>query len=145
MTSTPALVAALIFAAALLYSSVGNAGAFGYLAVMALCGVSAAVMKPTAVCLNVLVAAIATMKFCPAGCFSWPTFWPFAVTSIPLAFMGGAIDLPAQVFRPIVGVVLVCSAVQTLRAATETPAEPRPIRLPWALAGGAAPRTRRRR
>jgi hypothetical protein len=69
MTSTSALVAALIFAAALLYSSVGNAGASGCLAVMALCGVSAAVMKPTALGLNVLVAAIATKKFCRAGCF----------------------------------------------------------------------------
>jgi hypothetical protein len=43
----------LILAAALLYSSVGHAGASGYLAAMALCGVAAGVMMPTALVLNV--------------------------------------------------------------------------------------------
>src|SRR5215831_12870695 len=137
MISTPALIAALIFAAALLYSSVGNAGASGYLAVMALCGVPAAVMKPTALCLNVLVAAIANIKFHRAGCFSWTTFWPFAVTSIPLAFVGGAIDLPGRIFRPVVGMVLLYASVLTLRRTTETPSESRPVRLRLALACGA--------
>jgi hypothetical protein len=51
----------LIFAAALLSSSVGHAGASGYLAAMALCGVAPGVMKPTALVLNVLVATIATV------------------------------------------------------------------------------------
>src|SRR5438128_360083 len=50
----------LVLAAALLYSSVGHAGASGYLAAMALLGVSAAVTKPTALVLNVLVATIAS-------------------------------------------------------------------------------------
>jgi uncharacterized protein len=103
---------------------------------MALCGVSTALMKPTALCLNVLAAAIATRKFYRAGCFSWTTFWPFAVASIPLAFAGGAIDLPAHVFRPIVGMVLLCVAVQTLRRTIEAPPELKPVRLVWASAFG---------
>jgi hypothetical protein len=49
------LLALLIFAAAILYSSVGHAGASGYLAVMALVGVAPDVMKPTALALNILV------------------------------------------------------------------------------------------
>jgi hypothetical protein len=100
------LLPALILATALLYSSVGHAGASGYVAIMALFGVAPGVMKPAALALNVLVAAIATTRFGRAGCFSWATFWPFAVGSIPMAYLGGALTLPGTVYRPIVGVAL---------------------------------------
>ncbi len=75
-------------AASVLYSSVGHAGASGYLAVMALTGIDAAVMKPAALVLNLAVAAIATVRFSRAGHFSWALLWPFAVTSVPFAFLG---------------------------------------------------------
>ena len=42
---------------AFLYSSVGHAGASGYIAVMGLASLSPALIKPTALLLNVLVAA----------------------------------------------------------------------------------------
>lgn len=103
---TSVWLALLIFLAATLYSSVGHAGASGYLAAMALFGLAPAVMKPAALCLNVLVAAIATVQFARAGCFSWRLFWPFAVASIPAAFVGGAITLPRQYYQPLVGLVL---------------------------------------
>jgi len=63
--------ALLIFIAALLYSSVGHAGASAYLAAMALMGVAPAVMKPTALALNILVAVVAFTKFYRSGAFSW--------------------------------------------------------------------------
>jgi hypothetical protein len=44
--------------------------------------------------LNLAVAAIATVRFARAGHFSWPLLWPFALTSVPFAFVGGAIQLP---------------------------------------------------
>src|SRR3954462_15257960 len=91
---------------ALLYTSVGHAGASGYVAIMALFGMSPGVMKPAALALNVLVAAIATTRFGRAGCFSWATFWPFAVGSIPLAYLGGVLSLPGAVYRPVVGAAL---------------------------------------
>jgi uncharacterized membrane protein YfcA len=97
-------------AASVLYSSVGHAGASGYLAVMALAGVDAAVMKPAALVLNLAVAAIATARFARAGHFSWPLLWPFAVTSVPLAFVGGAIQLPGQWYKQAVGLVLIFAA-----------------------------------
>ena len=97
-------------AASVLYSSVGHAGASGYLAVMALAGVDAAVMKPAALVFNLSVAAIATARFACAGHFSWPLLWPFAVTSVPLAFVGGAIQLPGQWYKQAVGLVLIFAA-----------------------------------
>jgi uncharacterized protein len=95
METTAILSLALLFlAAAVLYSSVGHAGASGYLAAMALFGLAPAVMKPTALVMNILVATIATLRFSRAGYFSWSTLWPFALGSIPFAFAGGAITEP---------------------------------------------------
>ena len=100
----------LIFGAAVLYSSVGHAGASGYLAAMALFSVAPEVMKPTALILNIAVALITTVRFYRAGYFSWPLLWPFVVSSVPLAFIGGAITLPGTVYRVLVGLILLFAA-----------------------------------
>lgn len=129
-------LAALIFAAALLYSSVGHAGASGYLMAMALFGLAPAVMRPTALTLNILVAIIGTYKFWRAGRFSWPLFWPFAATSIPFAALGGAIQLPGGIYRPLLGGVLLYAAWHFLRSPEP---DDRPLRTPpraVALAAG---------
>jgi hypothetical protein len=106
------LLAGLILLAAFLYASVGHAGASGYLAAMALFSVAPAVMKPTALVLNILVSAIATWKFCRAGYFSRATFVPLALASVPMAFIGGYITLPAGVYKPILGVALLLAATR---------------------------------
>ncbi len=111
------ILTALIFAAALLYSSVGHAGASGYLAAMALVGVSPAVMKPTALTLNILVAVIATTRFYRVGAFSWHLFWPFALASIPFAYLGGVLTLPGHIYKPLVGAVLIYAAWRSFRTA----------------------------
>lgn len=125
--------AALIFVAALLYSAVGHAGASGYLAVMALIGTAPAVMRPTALLLNLLVATIGTVQFARAGYFRWSLFWPFALGSIPAAYVGGRLALPGGAYRIVVGVVLVLSAIRfvvTLRAPdTATRVIPFPLAL----------------
>ncbi|MDB4881171.1 MAG: putative permease [Gemmatimonadetes bacterium] len=134
-----ALLAVLIFAAALLYSTVGHAGASGYLAAMALLGIAPAVMRPTALTLNVFVAIIASVKFIRAGCFSWPLFWPFALTSIPAAYLGGRIVLPSDLYRVAVGLVLLYAAVRLFRTAGQPPrAVTGPPARPIALLLGAA-------
>jgi uncharacterized membrane protein YfcA len=106
------LIAILILVVALLYSTVGHAGASGYLAAMALFGMAPLIMKPTALTLNIIVALIGTVRFYRAGFFSWRTFWPFAMASIPAAFIGGSITLPVSIYKSIVGVVLLYSAIR---------------------------------
>jgi len=106
------LLAILIFVVALLYSTVGHAGASGYIAAMALFGMAPVVMKPTALTLNIIVALIGSIRFYRAGFFSWRTFWPFAVTSIPAAYIGGGLTLPVPVYKSVVGIVLFYSAVR---------------------------------
>ena len=98
------------FVAALIYSMVGHAGASAYLAIMALFGISTEVMKPVALVLNILVAAIASFKFYRSGHFSWSLFWPFALTSIPFSFLGGFLILSPLFYKPIVGIILLYAA-----------------------------------
>jgi uncharacterized membrane protein YfcA len=128
-------LAGLIFLAAVLYSSVGHAGASGYLAAMALFGLAPEVMKPTALTLNILVAVIATTKFYKAGCFSWTLFKPLALASVPFAFIGGAISLPGYLYKPIVGLVLLYAAYRLLAGkGTKAEVSP-PSRLPLVASG----------
>jgi uncharacterized protein len=119
-----------IFAAAVLYSSVGHGGASGYLAAMALFSVAPESMRPAALVLNIMVAAIGTTKFYRAGCLSWSKFWPFAVTSVPLAFVGGWLTLPGRAYKIVVGAVLLVAALRLLF----TPAADTSKRIPVAIA-----------
>jgi len=106
------LVSVAIAVVAFLYSSVGHAGASGYIAVLTLFGFAAAVIKPTALVLNILVASIGSVQFWRAGHFSWQLFWPFAVLSVPAAWLGGYLHLPSSLFKILVGVVLLFSAIR---------------------------------
>src|SRR5688572_3737784 len=99
-----------IFAVAILYSSVGHGGASGYLALMAFLAVAPDVTRPTALILNVFVASIGTIQFYRLGFFDWRVFLSFAATSIPFAFVGGMIQLPFDVYRLILGLVLLFAA-----------------------------------
>ena len=110
------IIAALFFVGAALYASVGHGGASSYLAVMGLFSFAPDVMKPTALALNIVVAAIATVKFYRAGLFKWDLFWPFAIASIPAAFVGGATSLPARQYKILVGLVLLYAAVWMFRS-----------------------------
>jgi hypothetical protein len=104
---------------AALYASVGHGGASGYLAVMALAGVAPEAMRPTALTLNLAVSLVGTVMFLRAGHFAWRLFWPFAAVSIPLAYLGGRLDVPAALFHGLVAVALACAA---LRLALSAPA-----------------------
>lgn len=126
------LLATGIFVVAVLYSSVGHAGASGYIAVMSLLGVAPDAVKPTALALNILVASIAGWQFWRAGYFSWRLFWPFALLSVPAAFIGGYVNLPTGVFNVLLGGVLLYSAGHFLvrpPQEREPQAPPRPVAL----------------
>jgi uncharacterized protein len=96
----------------MLYSSVGHGGASAYLAVMAIVGIAPESMRPAALILNILVSSIALFKFYRAKAFSWQLLIPLAAASIPFAFLGGLIKLPTEIYKPIVGAVLIFAAWQ---------------------------------
>lgn len=111
-TTQLALLIGGIAVVAFLYSSVGHAGASGYIAVMTLCGLTATFIRPTALVLNILVATIGALQFWRAGHFAWRLFWPFALLSVPCAFAGGYLHVASPVLKPLLGCVLLFSAVR---------------------------------
>lgn len=129
----PFLAVAVI---AFLYSAVGQAGATGYIAVLTLLGFAPASVRPTALVLNILVAILGVVQFARAGYFRWSLFWPLALLSIPMAFVGGMLIIPTVVLKVLLGVVLLYSAIRFLAQRSE-PAEVAPPKLPAALTAGA--------
>jgi hypothetical protein len=119
------LLSLLFCLAALLYASVGHGGASGYLAVMALLSTPQNIARPTALTLNILVAGIAMVQFARAGHFVGKNFLPFALTSVPCAFLGGRISLPDSVYKPFLAGAL---CVAALRLLWKNPPEEQPVR-----------------
>ena len=97
---------------ALLYAAVGHAGATGYTAVMALAGLPQEVIRPTALMLNLVVAAIGTVQFARAGHFRRRLFLPLAVGSVPCAAIGGAWKLATGAFEGLLATVLLVAAAR---------------------------------
>jgi len=102
---------------AILYAAVGQAGGTGYIAVMGLIGFASDVIKPTALALNILVAAIGCARFYRAGLLTWRTCYPFAILGAPFSLLGGAVHLPASIYQPVVGVLLLVAAFQMISSA----------------------------
>ncbi|ULC58495.1 sulfite exporter TauE/SafE family protein [Flaviramulus sp. BrNp1-15] len=97
-----------------LYSSVGHGGASGYLALMALFSFAPEIMKPTALLLNLFVAGISFYYYFKGGYFNKKLFLTFALASIPLAFLGGTIDIDASIYKKILAVLLVFAILKML-------------------------------
>jgi uncharacterized membrane protein YfcA len=118
MVSDPGILGGLtglFLLMAVLYSSVGQGGGSGYLAAMALVGVAPEDFRLIALTLNVVVASIGLVKFRRAGHFDGRLLLPFVVASVPAALVGGALSLPGRVFNPLVGLVLLWTAVLLIR------------------------------
>lgn len=131
------------FLVAGLYTSVGHAGASGYLAVMALLAIAPETMRPTALALNILVAAVTSWRFAGAGYFSWRALWPFLLGSMPLAALGGSLRLSSGLYYVLAGIALALSSgVLAWRARsrppTENPADKARIPILPAIGCGAA-------
>lgn len=99
---------------AFMYSAVGHGGASGYLALMALFNFAPETMKPTALLLNLFVAAISFYHYAKSGYFNKNLFFSFAMTSIPLSFLGGLIEVDAAIYKKILAILLVFAILKML-------------------------------
>lgn len=102
----------LLFFVALMYSSVGHGGASGYLALMAFFSFVPETMRPAALLLNIFVSLTAFIQYYRGGYFRWRLFWPFAIASVPAAFIGGLIVMDAKLYKTILGILLLFSVVR---------------------------------
>ena len=99
---------------AFLYSSVGHGGASGYLAVMAIMGIAPSLMKSSALLMNLAVSLFSFFGFYRAGFFKWKLFWPFALSSIPMAYVGGTITLSDAIYKKILAICILISIARLL-------------------------------
>ena len=97
-----------------LYSSVGHGGASGYLALMALFSFAPESMKPTALLLNIFVAGISFYYYYKEGFFNKKMFFYFAIASVPLAYLGGTIEVDASIYKKILAVLLIFAILKML-------------------------------
>lgn len=104
----------MLAAVAFLYSSVGHGGASGYLAIMAIMGVAPAMMKSSALVMNLAVSLFSFIGFYRAGHFRLRLFWPFALASIPMAFLGGTMTLSDSIYKKILAVCILFSIVRLI-------------------------------
>jgi len=128
----------LLFLVAFLYSSVGHGGASGYLALMAIFSISPEVMKPTALLLNLFVSMTSFIQFYRGKHFNWKIFLPFALTSVPMAFVGGLITVDADIYKKILGFLLLIPIIRFLFFANITVKEIKKSNLVLSLVIGAA-------
>lgn len=104
----------LLFIVAFFYASVGHGGASGYLALMAIYGIAPEVMKPTALLLNLFVSLVSFSQFYKGGHFSFKKFWPFAIASIPMSYIGGLMVIESHIYKKILGVLLILPILRFL-------------------------------
>ena len=117
------LLAALLFAVAVLYSSVGHAGASGYIASMTLLGFAPEQVRPTALALNLLVGGIGLFRWWRGGHVRWRNVLPFVLASAPAAFLSAQIRLPKESWSLLLGIVLLVAAIGVFRNATHAESE----------------------
>ncbi|WP_227978173.1 sulfite exporter TauE/SafE family protein [Arenimonas daejeonensis] len=137
------LLAGLFLLVAVLYSSVGHAGASGYLAAMALLGFAPEQMRPTALALNLLVGGIGLVRFWRVGLVDFRKVLPFVVASAPAAFLAAQYPIPRESYSLLLGGLLLFSAVAVFRSARHLVTDDsavvlRPVRWLPALGAGAA-------
>jgi len=131
-TSSLLAVCGLFFAVAMLYSSVGHGGASGYLAILSFFAVAPKAMSTTALILTLLVSTLAFISFYRAGHFSAPLTYPFLLSSVPAAFFGGMIHVPANTYALLLAAALFFAAFRLIiefRPAAST----EPLKIPGSI------------
>ena len=136
MSNTDLLLAALFLAVAVLYSSVGHAGASGYIASMALLSFAPEQVRPTALALNLLVGGIGLYRWWRGGHVRWRNVLPFVLASAPAAFLSAQVTLPKDRYSLLLGIVLLAAAIGVFRHASRAEAEDQAARdrdVPWSV------------
>ena len=128
-----AALAVLVFLVAGLYSSVGHGGASGYLAALSFFAFSSTEASTTALMLNLLVAGTGTVNYWRAGHLSLSLTWPFLVTSVPAALVGGLLDVPTSTYEVLLALVLLFAAIRLLLPPPSARPTPSAVKKPLAV------------
>jgi uncharacterized protein len=135
---TNLLIAFCLMLGAVLYTSVGHAGSSAYIAVMTLFNLPTTVIRPTALTLNIAVSAYASLRYIRNNFFDKKLFFVLSLGAIPAAFVGGYINVPSEIYKPIVGVLLILSGLRFIFLAAVRDREIKPVNYVLAILMGAS-------
>ena len=135
---TNLVIALCLLLGAVLYTSVGHAGSSAYIAVMTLFNLPTTVIRPTALTLNIAVSAYASWRYIRNKFFDKKLFLFLSLGAIPAAFIGGHIKLPSEIYKPVVGVLLIVSGLRFILLAATRDRELKAVNYPLAIAMGIA-------
>lgn len=110
--SSPYFLAALFFIVAFVYSSVGLGGGSSYTALLAIFGISTIAIPMISLSLNLLVTSIGSYNFIRNKHGKLKLILPFLVSSIPMAFLGGTLQLSKEFFYWILLISLILVAAR---------------------------------
>jgi uncharacterized membrane protein YfcA len=133
---TNLVIALCLFFGAVLYTSVGHAGSSAYIAIMTLFNLESTVIKPTALTLNIAVSAYASWKYIRNKLFDKKLFLVLSAGAIPSAYIGGRINLPSEIYKPVIGVLLILSGLRFIFLASSKDRELKPVNYALAILMG---------
>lgn len=101
-TDTPTLIwalAAIFFVLAFTYSTVGLGGGSAYTACLTIMGFSSLSIPMISLSLNLVVSSVGSYQFLRRGHGNLKLILPFLISSMPMAYIGGALQLPREIFQ----------------------------------------------
>tara|TARA_B100000035_G_scaffold291951_1_gene280222 strand:- start:90 stop:836 length:747 start_codon:yes stop_codon:yes gene_type:complete len=108
------ILSILFFITAILYSSVGFGGGSTYLALLLIWNVPFYIFPVLALICNIIVVAGNCFNYIKAGNHNLKLLIPFLIGSIPMAFLGGTLELPKEIFEILLFLVLSIAGVLLL-------------------------------
>lgn len=127
-----------LIVAAILYATVGHGGASSYLAIFALSGdVTPQEMRASALVLNLCVSMMAFLNYQSRRFFDRRTFGILIITSVPAAFLGGLLSIPAESYKMLLGGFLLLVVLRMFGLFGKSEIPPRRMALPAGLICGA--------
>ena len=112
LIASPWFAATLFFFVAYAYSSVGLAGGGSYIALLAVLGFNSSAIPTISLFLNLIVASVGSFNFIRSRHARPGLLLPFLVSSIPMAYLGGTLQLARDVFYWVLLFSLIFVAVR---------------------------------
>ncbi len=110
--TSPYFLAFLFFIVAFVYSSVGLGGASSYTALMAIFGISSLAIPMVSLSLNLLVTSVGSFNFIRNKHAKIKLILPFLISSIPMAYLGGSLQIPKEIFYWVLLISLIFVAAR---------------------------------
>ncbi len=108
------ILSILFFVTAILYASVGFGGGSTYLALLLIWGVPYYIFPVIALICNIFVVSGNSFNYIKAGNLNLKLLIPYLLGSIPLAFIGGSIEIDKNLFEIFLFIVLAIAGVLLL-------------------------------